>query len=453
MKSGIDLRGIFLLFREKFKTILLVVFFFTMSGGLISLTFPSVYEAQIDILVDYPSISKPTSSTPMGEIEMSLQLIETYKYLLKSKYIFLKLNEMIDQPLVLTEFQSKVKIQSNRDTPIISILVHDDSPKKAVLLANNIALIFQKEMKTLMKLDNVSVLNKSSAIGDTNLITPPTKFYLIVSFFIGILVFIMCTILKESFFAILNNQEKVNKILNLSNLGSIPHSKYSRKNRKRKRNREVKLLSDFRSDEDFPESFRTIRVILFHIMKQQNAKSILVTSSVSKEGKSLISGNIAVIMAMGNKKTIFIDADLRRPSGRELFKIPSQIGLTSFIEGHSTIENIIQKTDIRNLFFIGSGPIPPKPIEVLTSFELKILINQLKKDFDVIIIDSSPLVVSDAVNLANVVDGCIFVINSHKTRIEHAKESVKQLRNVKMNLLGSILNKGNEEKVYTNYYK
>lgn len=449
MTQGIVMKDIYIVCKKRIKTIILVILLFTIAGVSISFVIPATYQVKTDILVNY-STNISTTSLSDGEINKNLSLIGTYKYFLQSNRILHKVNEVLKEPYDLTEWENKVRIESSQESQIISIVVQDVNAEKAAIVANNIASIFQQEVKNVMKQENVNVLSKVSAQGDTEMVKPPTVFYLLISSCIGVLVIIMNIILKETYFTIVDSGEKVKKYLHLSNLGTIPFIK------KPQRNREMdygeNLLQHFGVNENITEVFKTIRANLQFLMNQQNVKTLLITSSNSEDGKSFISANLAKIMAMNGKKTVYIDADLRKPRGRIFLNIKNNLGIMSYITGYSTFPDIIQKTEFDHLSFIGAGPFQPNSTETPTSFQMKEIIEQLKQQFDVIIIDSPPLIIADTLNLATAVDGCIFVINARKTRKEHAKESVNQLTKIKVKMIVTILNKGKKVKGKTDYY-
>lgn len=449
MTQGIVMKDIYIVCKKRMKTIILVVLLFTIAGVSISFAIPATYQVKTDILVNY-STNISTTSLSEGEINNNLSLIGTYKYFLQSNRILQKVNEVLKEPYDLTEWENKVRIESSRESQIISIVVQDVKAEKAAIVANNIASIFQQEVKNVMKQENVNVLSKVSAKEDTEMVKPPTVFYLLISFCIGILVIVMYIILKETYFTIVDSGEKVRRYLNLSNLGTIPFIK------KPQRNREIdyedNLLQHFGVNENISEVFKTIRANLQFLMKQQNVKTLLITSSNSEDGKSFVGANLAKIIAMTGKKTVYIDADFRKPRGRILFNIKNNLGIMSYFTGYSTFPNIIQKTEFDHLSFIGSGPLQPNSREISSSFQMKEIIEQLKQQFDVIIIDSPSLIFADTLNLATIVDGCIFVINARKTRKEQAKESVNQLTKIKVKMIVTVLNKGKKVKRKTEYY-
>lgn len=164
------------------------------------------------------------------------------------------------------------------------------------------------------------------------------------------------------------------------------------------------------------EMFRLLRTNLSFLMPQGRATVMLLTSSVSGEGKTFVSANLGYSLALGSKRTVIIGADLRKPrlSSVILDQKKEEVGaagLSSYLVGEANYEDIIQATDNDKLFYVQSGPIPPNPSELLLRKELGELIRRLKEDFDVIIIDSPPVgLVTDALLFQEFVDITLYVV-------------------------------------------
>jgi protein-tyrosine kinase len=212
-----------------------------------------------------------------------------------------------------------------------------------------------------------------------------------------------------------------------------------------------KLIAHWNPKSPIAEAYRTIRTNIQFASIDKEIKMILVTSTAPSEGKSTTAANLAIVMAQAGKKTLYIDADMRKPTGHKTFRVPNRQGLTSCLVGQSNVHGVIQSTEIENLHVITAGPIPPNPAELLASNRMKEFIRELKKEFDQIIIDSPPvLAVADATILATQVDGCILVVNAGKTNREMAIKAKQQLENVKAPMLGVVLN--NKEMKGNSYY-
>jgi tyrosine-protein kinase Etk/Wzc len=170
------------------------------------------------------------------------------------------------------------------------------------------------------------------------------------------------------------------------------------------------------------ESFRSIRTNLKYYLTENNKAVISVTSTISGEGKTFVSTNLAAVFAMLGKKTLLLGLDLRKPRMNKIFGISSDTGLSSFLIGESNLEEIIMPTVVPNLYFIPSGLVPPNPAELIESDRMKLLIEKVREEFDYIILDTPPVgIVSDALLLSSFADINIFVIRqrfSFKSTLE-----------------------------------
>ncbi|GHC60052.1 exopolysaccharide transport family protein [Ulvibacter litoralis] len=168
------------------------------------------------------------------------------------------------------------------------------------------------------------------------------------------------------------------------------------------------------------ESFRAIRSSLQFIYKKQGvegAKTVLITSSVSGEGKTFCSINIASVFALSEKKTILVGLDLRKPKIFGDFNLDNSIGVVNYLIGDKDLNNVIQKTQVAHLDIISSGPIPPNPSELLMGERMEELIGQLKTKYDYIILDSPPLgLVADSLELMKFADATIYMVRQNYTR-------------------------------------
>jgi tyrosine-protein kinase Etk/Wzc len=163
------------------------------------------------------------------------------------------------------------------------------------------------------------------------------------------------------------------------------------------------------------ESMRKIRTNLSYI--HRDYKTIAVTSSISGEGKTFVSLNLAGIIAMSGKKTILLDLDLRKPKIHLGLGVSNEAGMSSLISKQFELKDCIKTSKIENLYFITAGPIPPNPSELLLSDRFKDIIEELKTQFDVIIMDNPPIgLVSDGIKILTDADIPIYVFKSHYSK-------------------------------------
>nr|WP_226528051.1 CpsD/CapB family tyrosine-protein kinase [Metabacillus niabensis] len=189
------------------------------------------------------------------------------------------------------------------------------------------------------------------------------------------------------------------------------------------------------------EQFRTIRTNIQFSNVDEELQTMIVTSSGPAEGKSTTTANLAVVFAQQGKRVLLIDADLRKPTVHYTFRTENHIGLSNVLTRQSSLEEAVTLTAQDKLWVLASGPIPPNPSELLGSKGMKNLLEQAKDQYDVIILDTPPvLAVTDAQVLANLTDGVVLVVSSGKTEIDAAKKSKELLESAKAKILGVVLN-------------
>ena len=164
------------------------------------------------------------------------------------------------------------------------------------------------------------------------------------------------------------------------------------------------------------ESFRAIRTSLKYYVKENDKSVVAVSSTISSEGKTFISINLAAITALLGKKVLLIGLDMRKPRLNKIFEFPDSPGMSTYLSGNCAYEDVIKETNIKNLYYAPSGPIPPNPSELIETEQMKKFMETVSKDFDFIIIDTPPVaIVIDALLLAPYVDINIYVTRQRYT--------------------------------------
>jgi capsular exopolysaccharide synthesis family protein len=215
--------------------------------------------------------------------------------------------------------------------------------------------------------------------------------------------------LKDFFDDRINDQRDLKKHFVIPQLGVIGHSK-----------KETNMVVLEHPKSAVAESFRSLRSAINYLSAGKASKKILVTSSVSGEGKTFTSLNLASVMALGGKRTIVVGADLRRPKLASYFNHSEKIGLSQFLIGKVTEADIILPTQHANLYFVPSGPIPPNPAELLQTDKLKNFLDYLEANFDIVVFDTPPLgLVSETVDLMQLFDINLYVVRQNYTLKDH----------------------------------
>ena len=219
------------------------------------------------------------------------------------------------------------------------------------------------------------------------------------------------------------------------------------------------------------EAYRTLRTAILFANVDRSTCSILVTSANPSEGKSSTVANLGVVMAQAGHRVLIVDADLRRPVQHIIFKLSSNnYGLTNLLvkmlideksedpakDTHALLEGAIHETSQSALYLLTSGSLPPNPAELVGSAKMQSLLEMLTELFDYIIIDGPPtLAVTDPVVLSTRTDSVLLVSHAGSIRKNQLETAVEQLREVKANLIGVVLNRVSAKTsgyFYYNYY-
>ncbi|MDQ3735755.1 MAG: polysaccharide biosynthesis tyrosine autokinase [Actinomycetota bacterium] len=189
------------------------------------------------------------------------------------------------------------------------------------------------------------------------------------------------------------------------------------------------------------EAYRHIRTNLQFLGVNDQARSIVVTSALPAEGKSTVAANLALALAEASTRVLLIDADLRRPNIADLMSLEGAAGLTTVLIGRADFEDVVQEWGEGSLHVLTSGALPPNPSELLASPTMKRLLIELDDRYDVVIIDTSPLLpVTDAAILSRVAIGTIVVANARRVRRGQLAEGLGFLDQVDARVLGVVLN-------------
>lgn len=202
------------------------------------------------------------------------------------------------------------------------------------------------------------------------------------------------------------------------------------------------------------EQYRTVRTNIQFSSVDNELRTLVVTSAGPSEGKSTTTANLAVVFAQQGKRVLIIDSDLRKPTVQYTFRIDNYLGLSNVLTKQTSLDEAVKPTSQANLWVLPSGPIPPNPSELLGSKGMIALLQVVQEQYDIIILDSPPvLAVTDAQVLANVVDGVVLVVSSGKTEIDSAKKAKELLDSAKAKILGVVLNnKKAQDSQYYYYY-
>lgn len=202
-----------------------------------------------------------------------------------------------------------------------------------------------------------------------------------------------------------------------------------------------KLVASISPGSALSEAYRTLRTNIMFSSIDHPVKTMMVTSANAGDGKTTTVANLAVTYAQEGKKTLLVDADLRKPTLHYLFMRSNRLGLTQALFRENNWEDIVQESDVDGLHLMTSGAIPPNPTEILSSQRMRELVAEWREAYDVVLFDTPPLAaVTDGLILSSLCDGVILVVKSGKTKIGLGRKVIAQLEFAKARILGTVLN-------------
>ena len=216
---------------------------------------------------------------------------------------------------------------------------------------------------------------------------------------------------------------------------------------------------------EFGEAFRYVRVAINFSGSPESIKLLAFSSCLPHEGRSFVSHNIAISLALDGNRTLIVDADLRRPVVHKRFGTDNAVGLSNYLTSNLEFDSVLKESSIENLMIVASGPVSPNPTEILGSARMKQFIEEARKKFDRIIIDCPPLTgIGDSYVVGSIIGQIIMVISAGQTPADLIKTNQKQLEKAQVKIMGMILNMVDMDKerhggyyqhyhhTYTRYY-
>ncbi len=278
---------------------------------------------------------------------------------------------------------------------------------------------------------DIKILDKAKDIGQLP-IKPKQPFNYLIAMMLGVIVPMLYVLTKETLNNKIQTVEEIEKAYKIPVLGVIGKN----------RNDKDRLIVNRKPNSTIAESFRALRSnIQFLFNQNQKSKTIVVTSSVSGEGKTLCAENMATVFAMSGKNTILVGLDLRKPKMHTDFDADNSTGIVNYLIGERTLDEVIEKTQIDRLDIITSGPVPPNPSELLISEYTDDLFNKLKEKYEYIVIDTPPVgLVADALELFKYSDAIMYIIRQDYTQRGMPKMIDSKYENSEVKNISYVLN-------------
>lgn len=414
-----------------------------------------VYRAEAVILVN--NAQNPGLAS-YQDILGSQQLTKTYAQLATSDINLRAAVEQIAEPgLTVEKLDEKITATGLRDTQLIQISAEDTDPEKAARFANVVAELFPSSIEQAQlaggsgNAETVAGLNTVYVAKAARVPESPVRPSTTVNVTLGLLLGLL--IAAAAVAALEYRDDKIAAREDVTALSVPVLGQISLADRPKKSKAEwVPSILLSQEDRSLVESCRQVQAGLSFALGAAEAKVLLITSSNPGEGKSTTSANIALSLSETGRRVLLIDADLRKPDVHRYFDMPTGSGLsTCFVTDREAIPGFLKQVT-QTLWVMTAGQVPPNPAELIGSRKMGAIVEQLKRPFDVVIIDSPPVLgLADASLLMSTADAVVLVARRGRTRRKHLQEATATVQQSGKPLLGVVLN-GSQRRTAAGYY-
>lgn len=364
------------------------------------------------------------------------------------------LSDVIAADLGTSGVPGSISVSCITGTNLLTISVTGSDPDKVYAVLQSVLKNYPEVAQFVVGQTKLSVIDDSGVpedTGRTSVLRGSLTRGAAVGFLIGVLLLMVYTVTTRT----IRDEDELRALLNVPCLGTLPS--YKKKKRKKNTNNEVNILNDRNgSNSDYVECMRLIRTRLERQMGDK--KVLMVTSSIPGEGKSTVAGNLAISMARKGKRVILIDCDLRNPTQGKVFGLKGKYpGLVAVLQGKARLEDALYEVTDRGepigLTLLPGADHESKLVEILGSDEMKNLLEELKKQADVVILDTPPsAMLVDAMIMVQHVDGVVYVVMSDFAKRSFIYRGMEELTSNGVEVLGCVLNGGKTRTRGYGYY-
>lgn len=443
-ENNIEINELFISLKKyKWLIIGIMIFFILLSYYLSTQIITPMYKADTTLFIGKEENDLGIS---LSEINRNNVLISDYKNIAESRLIINQVMKNLNISIELKKFRKRMSIEIIDDSRLFIVSYESENPKIARDVANELAEQLSIGVLEIVGVKNIKIIDK--ALIPDEIETPKVLKNTVLGGFIGLtigLIVFFILFLKND---VIHDIDSVVKDLKLTLIGSIPlftdiKIKYQ------------DTMTLINSNSYFSEAYKMLRSNINYIKANEKCKIIMFTSSSIEEGKTTTITHLAMTMANEGKKVLLIDGDLRKPKVHRKFNLKQIPGLTSIMYNSQSLKKVVNRVlGENNLEILTSGALPSSPDLILGSKNFKRFINDMKEEYDYILIDAPPvLYVSDPIILAQFVEGIVLVVSMYETSKQDLRHTKEALDKVGANIIGLVSTKNQIDNVYKkNYY-
>jgi capsular exopolysaccharide synthesis family protein len=411
----------------------------TMAGalalaGTLNVTMTQRYASNVTFFVNVPS--RGVSDAYAGSL-FAAQRVKSYVEVLTSDRLARSIAADKTLGLDAAQVQSRISARAVPDSVLLQATVTDTSPARSLRIAQSLATTFTRVVHSLEVAPGggTPAVNVEVVAGpelNSTPISPRPIQNLLLAGLLGLLAGTAIAVLRHLLDTSVRSPDALQRFEIGPHLGSICGDR---------RVRRQPLVGEADGRSWRAEELRRLRTNLSPVKVDANVHIMAVTSAVPDEGKSSTAANLAIMFAEAGWRVVIVDANLRKPRLADIFLIEGAVGLTSVLAGQASLDSALQPWGAHRLCVLPSGTSPDNPSELLGSRAMAAVLLNLKDKFDIVIIDTPPLLpLTDAAVVAAQADGTILVVRHGRTSVGQVRAAVQALHSVEAKLFGCVLN-------------
>ncbi|MDR1541817.1 MAG: polysaccharide biosynthesis tyrosine autokinase [Clostridiales bacterium] len=450
-----------LLLKNKLLIIISTVVCLIIAFTVTSFVMKKKYESIVKLYVYTPVTGTQNASQDLSALNYAQKVVNTYIQMLNTRAFREEIRAITQLGYTQVQLTEMISFSALDETEVFQARVVSTSPEDSVEIAMAIANVAPDVIKSIQESSNLKIVDPP--VLNNIPVSPNMNQNLAIGLLAGLAGSVLFIFLRDMFDNKIKTSEDLSEQHNISVLAEVTDIGKAERNKKIVRNAPVVSNGEkYQIDKSCQEAYRTARTNLAFSLIKKGCKKVAVVSSVSKEGKTTTSINLAISLSQQiGVKVLLVDCDLRKPRLHHFFDMPSVPGLSDYLCGLNALDEVLRETHIQNLSFISSGTGPPNPAELLSSNAFVSFVESVQDNYDYIIFDTSPInLVVDALEVIKRCDSVVLTAIQGVSLHPEFEITVSKVKSANALVAGVVLH-GVEssrkkyysgDKEYYNYY-